>query len=408
MKNNILVLGAGALQVPLINKVKGKGYNPVVVSLHADEPGMQIVNDTIIADFCDEELMLKFAKQYDVAGLVTDQTDLPVRTIAYVTEKMGLPSIGYDVACTFTDKFRMREKCKSLGIKTLEYKLVNSLEEARAFVKKIDKEVILKPINNQGSKGVYKVSSMEELDSKFAEVTKYARGEGILIEEFVAGEELVIEGMALDGVYENLICGDTYYFDIPDAFSAKQRIFPTRKGKEIVNQALDINKRIMKGFGLPRGLTHGEYIISDGTVYLLEIAARGGGVYISSDIIPLMTGFDTTSFIIDIATKSEVDWPIFQDQSKVVCYVAFFLPEGVVSEALGMEQVRSLPFVYHNNLSSIVKGRKIGRSIDKTSRFFMVVEASSYQEMDDRIDMIKGMLDVQVDNGRGREGIIWA
>lgn len=395
------------MQVPLINKVKDKGYNPVVVSLHADEPGMQIVNDTIIADFCDEELMLKFARQYDVAGLVTDQTDLPVRTIAYVTEKMRLPSIGYDVACTFTDKFRMREKCKSLGIKTLEYKLVNSLEDARAFVKKIDTEVILKPINNQGSKGVYKVSFLEELDSKYAEATKYARGEGILIEEFVAGEELVIEGMALDGVYENLICGDTYYFDIPDAFSARQRIFPTRKDKEIVKQALDINKRIMKGFGLPRGLTHGEYIILNGTVYLLEIAARGGGVYISSDIVPLMTGFDTTSFIIDIATKSEVVCPILHDQNKVVCYTAFFLPEGVISDARGMEQVMSLPFVHHNNLSAIARGRKIGRSIDKTSRFFMVLEASNYQEMDDRITMIKGLLDVQVDTGRGREGIIW-
>ena len=394
--------------MPLINKVKEKGFNPVVVSLHADEPGMQIVKDTVVADFCDEGTMLKMARQYEVAGLVTDQTDLPVRTIAYVSEKLGLPSIGYDVACTFTDKFRMREKCKSLGIKTLDYKLVDSLEEARDFVKKIGREVILKPINNQGSKGVYKVSSLDELETKYAEAKKYARGEGILIEEFVTGEELVIEGMALDGVYENLICGDTYYFNIPDAFSARQRIFPTQKDEKIVTQALDINKQIMKGFGLPRGLTHGEYIISNNTVYLLEIAARGGGVYISSDIIPLMTGLDTTSFIIDIATQTAVDLPSLQETKKVVCYVAFFLPEGVVCNAQGMEQVMSLPFVHHNNLSAITKGKIIGKSIDKTSRFFMVLEASSYQEMDGRIKIIKDMLDVQVDTGIGRKGIIWA
>lgn len=163
-EKNILVLGAGALQVPLINRVKEKGFNPVVVSLHSDEPGMKMANDTIVADFVDEELMLKYAKQYNVVGVVTDQTDLPVRTVAYVSEKMGLPGIGYETACLFTDKYRMREKCKELGIDTLHYKLVGSLEEAKEFFTSLNKPVILKPINNQGSKGVCKVSSVEELE----------------------------------------------------------------------------------------------------------------------------------------------------------------------------------------------------------------------------------------------------
>ena len=38
--DNILVLGAGALQVPIIQTIQARGYNPVVVSLHNDEPGM--------------------------------------------------------------------------------------------------------------------------------------------------------------------------------------------------------------------------------------------------------------------------------------------------------------------------------------------------------------------------------
>ena len=64
-KKNIMVLGAGALQVPLINKVKEKGFNPVVVSLNGDEPGMKMVKDTIVADFVEEELMLQYARQYN-------------------------------------------------------------------------------------------------------------------------------------------------------------------------------------------------------------------------------------------------------------------------------------------------------------------------------------------------------
>lgn len=409
-EKNILVLGAGALQVPLINRVKERGFNPVVVSLHDDEPGMMLVKDTIIADFCDEELMLLYARQFNVVGVVTDQTDLPVRTVAYVSEKMNLPGIGYETACLFTNKFKMREKCRELGIDTLQYKLVGSFEEAKDFFTNLDRPVILKPINNQGSKGVCKVSSLTELESQYREATKYSRGENILLEEFVSGEEeLVIEGVALDGWVDNLVCGDTYYFNLPDVFSARQRIFPSIKKREVVEQALELNKRIIKGFGLSRGLTHGEYIISNGKVYLIEIAARGGGVYISSDIIPLMTGFDTTSFIIDIATQQTVSSPSYGDKGNVVCYMAFFLPEGVVKMVRGVEDVVSLPYVHHNNLSALKEGMMSPKNTDKTSRFFMVLDAANREEMEARICDIKRKLQVVVvANEKNEEGIIWA
>lgn len=408
-ERNILVLGAGALQVPLIYKVKEKGFNPVVVSLHSDEPGMQIVKDTIVADFVDKELMLQYARQYDIAGIVTDQTDLPVRAIAYVSEKMGLPGIGYETACLFTDKFKMREKCRELGIDTLEYKLVNSYDEAHEFFVNLAKPLIIKPLHNQGSKGVCKVSSLAELEEKYREAERYSQGDSILLEEFVKGEEeLVIEGVALDGWCENLVCGDTYYFNIPDVFSARQRIFPSTKNPEIVEKALMLNKRIIEGFGLSRGLTHGEYIVSDGKVYLIEIAARGGGVYISSDIVPLMTGFDTTSFIIDIATKQEIARPTLSDNGKVVCYTAFFLPEGIIKSVKGVEDVINRPFIYHNNLSALTVGKIINKNTDKTSRFFMVLEAESLQEMNDRIGWIQQTLKVEVMSDEQKlEGILW-
>ena len=409
-EKNILVLGAGALQIPLINRVKEKGFNPVVVSLHSDEPGMKIVKDTIVADFVEEELMLKYAQQYNVVGVVTDQTDLPVRTVAYVSEKMGLPGIDYETACLFTDKYKMREKCRELGIDTLEYKLVESLDEARDFFLDISKPIILKPIINQGSKGVCKVTTIEELELQYKEAEKYSRGEKILLEEFVSGEEeLVIEGVALDGWRENLVCGDTYYFNLPNAFSARQRIFPSKKNPVIVEKALKLNKRIIDGFGLSRGLTHGEYIISNGKVYLIEIAARGGGVYISSDIIPLMTGFETTSFIIDIATKKTVSRPVFSDKGKVVCYTAFFLPEGIVKTVRGVKEVVSAPFSHNNNLSSLVEGMRTKKITDKTSRFFVVLDANSMEEMDTRISEIKEKLQVTVlTNQNKEEGIIWS
>ena len=405
--DNILVLGAGALQVPIIQTIQARGYNPVVVSLHNDEPGMLIVKDKVVGDFCDEEFTLQIAKDWNVIAVVTDQTDLPVRTIAYVCDHLGLPSIGYKTACLFTDKFLMREKCKEIGVKTIAYSLVGSLEEAKKFFIDLHHSAILKPINNQGSKGVYKVSSIEELEEKYAEATRYARGQKILIEEFITGQELVIEALALDGKVTNLVCGDTHYFEVKDAFAAKDRIFPSMLDEEIVNKALNLNKKIVSGFGLSRGLTHGEYIIDGHDVYLIEIAARGGGVYISSDIIPLMTGFNTTSFILDIATKSTVATPFIEYKKMCTCYIAFFLPEGVINEVKGVREIQSLPYVHHNNLDALYISKHIGKNIDKTSRYFLIMEASDRSELEERIELVHELLQVNVDNGSKTKGIIW-
>ena len=405
--DNILVLGAGALQVPIIQTIQARGYNPVVVSLHNDEPGMLIVKDKVVGDFCDEEFTLQIAKDWNVIAVVTDQTDLPVRTIAYVCDHLGLPSIGYKTACLFTDKFLMREKCKEIGVKTIAYSLVGSLEEAKKFFIDLHHSAILKPINNQGSKGVYKVSSIEELEEKYEEATRYARGQKILIEEFITGQELVIEALALDGKVTNLVCGDTHYFEVKDAFAAKDRIFPSMLDEEIVNKALNLNKKIVSGFGLSRGLTHGEYIIDGHDVYLIEIAARGGGVYISSDIIPLMTGFNTTSFILDIATKSTVATPFIEYKKMCTCYIAFFLPEGVINEVKGVREIQSLPYVHHNNLDALYIGKHIGKNIDKTSRYFLIMEASDRSELEERIELVHELLQVNVDNGSKTKGIIW-
>ena len=350
--NNILVLGAGILQVPLINAVIHRGYNPVVVSLVSTEPGMKMVKDSVIADFCDEQAILKIAKEFNVCGIATDQTDLPVRTIAYVADKLGLPSIGYDTACLFTDKYLMRERCRALGLSTINYSLCYSIEDLKAFIDAYGFPVILKPRNNQGSKGVVKLDNYDDMYLKYPQSLNYSRNCPLIVEEFVKGDEIVIESVVVDDAVHLLICGDTYYFDIPDAFAAKQRIFPSQKDITIIKAASELNEKIIKGFGLKTGLTHGEYIIKDGKVYLLEIAARGGGVFISSDIIPLMTGFDTTSFIIDTAAGIRPDFKLSKPVYACACYLAFFLPEGEILSIDGVDKVKSMPNVYHHNLDS--------------------------------------------------------
>lgn len=407
MTNTILILGANTLQVPLIEKANCLGYKTLVVSPVTSEPGHKIATYSENCDVVDEEGVLDLAKKYDVCGVITDQTDLPVRTMAYVSEKMNLPGNPYDVAKIFTDKFMMREKCRELGIRTLEYKLCSNINEAVEFFNRINKEVILKPVDNQGSKGVSKVESLEQLHKKFPEALAYSRSQKVLIEEFVVGREFLVEGICVDYKFCNLCCGDTEYFNIPDVFSASKREFPSTATPEMVEKVLDLNERIVKGFGFKQGITHGEYIMDGEDVILIEIAGRGGGVFISSDLIHIQTGLETEEFLLGIATGKLKDMPSFSSQNKSCCYVSFFLPEGKVQSVKGISEVVTLPYTYHNNLETLVEGMEIKPMRDKTSRFFVIVEANDHQELMKRIDIIKKLMMVEVETTEGIKGIIW-
>jgi biotin carboxylase len=388
----IMILGANILQIPLISKANSYGYETIVVSPNTDEPGHKLATHSIRANVRDEEAILHFAKQYKIDGIITDQTDIAVRSVAYVAEKMGLPGIGYQTACLFTDKFAMREKCRELGIKTLKYKLVQNVNESIEILEELGGTAILKPIDNQGSKGVSLIDSPSKMKIKFKEAMEYSKQKKALVEEVARGREFVVEGLAFDGKFQNLIIGDTYYFDKPDVFAATQRIFPTNADFTLRQRVAELNEKIISGFGLKQGISHSEFIMNGDDIILIETAARGGGVFISSDLIYLATGLCTEDFLLKIATGTLSAFPVVQQNKCACCYLAFFLPVGEVISTDGIEDVIRLPYTHRHNLDTITIGMKTRPYTDKTSRFFIIVSADTRKELNDRISRIREQL----------------
>lgn len=405
----LMILGGSDVQVPLISRAKARGYKTVVVSPFANEPGKKYADIGIEADVRDKGFVLEKARELNIDGVITDQTDIAVRTVAYVAENMGLSGIGCDKARLFTDKFLMREACRKFGIKTLRYEKVSNVNEAVDFYRDLDSAMIMKPIDSQGSRGVVLIEKEDDIYENFDSSKGYSTADEVLLEEYVEGREFVVEGMALDHQFKNLIIGDTYYFDIKNVFSAKQRVFPTNVDECLKKKVLDINEKIITSFGLRQGITHSEFIMSGNDVILIETAARGGGVFISSDLISLSTGICTEDFLINLALGEQKRFPEIIPDRCACCYLAFYLPVGTVVSTDGIKAAEELEFTHRNNLSNIKIGMKTKLYTDKTSRFFVTLSASDREELDDRVEVVKGLLNqIEVSTVSGeRKGPIW-
>lgn len=302
----------------------------------------------------------------------------------------------------------MREKMAQLGIPQLPNRTVYSLREAAAYYAELGGEVIIKPLDTQGSRGVQHCGSWSELARKYPETSRWSSDGGVIIERFATGREFVVEGLALGGSFRNLICGDTHYFDLPDAFAAKSRIFPTTAETELAERVCALNTRIITGFGLKQGITHSEFIMDGDQIYLMETAARGGGVYISSDLIHLSTGLCTEDFLLDIAEGVCAEVPELLPQQCVCGYMAFFIPVGTVRSVRGVARVQALPWVYRNQLDRLRPGYTVQANTDKTSRLALILSAGSHEELQRRMERVQNLLQVQVETEDGIQGLIWA
>ncbi|MCL2110667.1 MAG: ATP-grasp domain-containing protein [Clostridiales bacterium] len=403
-----MILGASIVQTPLIEQSIKAGYETIVVSPDLSAPGHSLANTNIRLDVRDKDGVLKTARSHRVDGITTDQTDVAVRTVAYVAEKMGLPGIGYETALLFTDKYLMREKCKSLGIKTLEYRLCNSLDDAIDFFEEIGTGVAVKPVDNQGSRGVSLVKNMAELVDAYDEAKGFASDGRVLVEEFMHGQEFVVDGIAYDHQFENLILGDYIFFDLPNVFAASRLHFPSKANPDIVSKVGELNKKIITGFGLSQGRTHSEFIADGNDIALVEVAARGGGVFNSSDLVPLSTGVSSEAFLLNIALGVQSGFPEIKKGLCTCCYRSFFLPEGEVVSIEGVDEINSYPFTHRNNLCELYIGKKIAGNSDKTSRFFVIVSAKTHDELDLHVNMVKEALSIKVfSQTHGHRDPIW-
>lgn len=409
----IMILGAASGQLPFINICREKGAYVIVVSPQGDYPGIDMADQYYDCDTRDREQILKIARRENIDAITTDQTDVSVPAVAYVAEKMGLKGIGYEKSLRFTDKYEMRCAAKQIGINVPEFKSAKSFIEAEECVKSMTLPVMIKPTNSSGSRGVYRIDNIEGLERHYEESVRFSATGTVIIEEYIEGREYLADGFAMGGKYINLDFGIKQYFDKEGMYISKMCMFSSAElaSDSVEHQVLKTNKRLVEGLGLEFGITHGEYIYSPDKdkVYLVEIAARGGGVYLSSDLTPEASGIDTNTLLLEYLLEDKmVDVDKLKLKKRVSAWRCFALQEGIVKQIKNEELVRSMQGVDKLCLERVREGAFVhGLSDDTTKYGPILVSGDSREECFDILKGVEDTLEIVTENNGRLSSIIW-
>jgi len=353
MKEKIIILGAGVMQGPVINIAKDLGFYTIALDGSKTAPCISLADQFEQIDLKDKEAIETFARSLQSAGerigIMTAGTDFSA-SVAWAAEKLGLPGIPYEAALNASDKSRMRECFKKAGLPSPDFTTITAADLPLSPDSKLPGAgfpLVIKPVDNMGSRGCRRVDSIEELNEAAKTAIGFSRSGRAIVEGYMEGPEFSVDAVVYHG--EITICGlaDRHIF-FPPYFIEMGHTMPTVIEKEKQQAMLDTFRAGIHALGIAGkdniGAAKGDIKLTAKGPMIGEIAARLSGGYMSGWTYPYSSGALPIKGAILAAMGREPEG-LVPTKEWTCAERAFISIPGTVKAISGIEQARGLPHV---------------------------------------------------------------
>ncbi|MGA3352077.1 MAG: ATP-grasp domain-containing protein [Acidimicrobiales bacterium] len=231
----------------------------------------------------DAIVALDAATPLDAVVAVDDQGTL---TAALASERLGLRSNRSGAVAAARDKLRMRQMLSKAEVSQPAFASLRpgaDESEQAHLAEMVGLPCVVKPTSLSGSQGVIRADTIAEVLAAVGRTRAIAAGAGadpaepILLEGFVPGPEVAVEGMLSAGELSVLAI-----FDKPDPldgpyFEETLYVTPSRLAKGDLGAVEAATQAATRALGLTEGPVHAELRVRAGRAFVIEVAARSIG-----------------------------------------------------------------------------------------------------------------------------------
>ncbi|OGH62554.1 MAG: hypothetical protein A3G34_13270 [Candidatus Lindowbacteria bacterium RIFCSPLOWO2_12_FULL_62_27] len=339
--DTLLIIGAGVMQAPAIRIAREMGLRTVVTDYNPHAPGMTMADVPVVMSTRDVQGTVRVARDmhrtYPIRGCLTVGTDASV-TVAAVCEALGLPGIRTDAAERATDKIKMRSAFKAAGVPSPRFCGIWTMAEAEEALKDIGLPAVIKPADNMGARGVRTIAKEWELEAGFRDAKAASTSGGVILEEFMPGDELSIDMLLVSGkpffsvVADRLIRYPPYFIEIG-------HVLPSAKPKDQQDAAVALTLQGCRALGITMGAAKSDIKLTPSGPMIGELAARLSGGFMSGYTCPLATGVEIIRSAIEISL-GRAPTPLRPTNHRVAMERALIPNPGRVQSVTGVEDAR--------------------------------------------------------------------
>ena len=399
----LMIVGGGEAQINAIKRAKFMGFSVVVSDMNPDCPGAKEADIFVKASTYSYEETCSAAEKEKVDAIFTLGTDQPVLPVTKTALRLGIPSgISVETALAVTNKRIMKPIFEKAKIPTCKFQFI-SMESVFKDLDGFNYPLVIKPVDSQGQRGVYKVEDWEQLKQYLPDVLSYSREDRIIVEEYYQSDEITISGWSVDGKFYPLTITDRVTISNgPHIGVCTSHEYPSKYMEEYGDEIIEISEKIVSSFSIINGPVYVQMLIGNEGIKVNEVAARIGGAY-EDEFIPAVTGVDILKLQFDLATMGKVDdkaLKIYQFPSKTFgSVILFFTKTGIVKSNGNMELVKKIDGVI-NGKYLLLSGREIGNRENSTARAgYVSLLSKSLFELENLKKQIYPLLEVLDING---------
>ena len=224
-------------------------------------------------------VIVDHASRHEI-GAVVAADDEGVVLAARAAEALGLRHSSAASVTIARDKHRTREALARTGLSCPWFERVSIREDPHLLAGRMTYPCVVKPLAMSASRGVIRADDPDQFTAAFSRVAGIVRGSGaqaLLVEGYLPGDEVALEGLLIDGELVVLAI-----FDKPDPlegpfFEESIYVTPSRHVKRTQDRVVETTKRAIDAIGLREGPVHVELRLADEGPCVLEIAPRSIG-----------------------------------------------------------------------------------------------------------------------------------
>ena len=207
---------------------------------------------------------------------------------ALAAERLGLPYNAVASIEAARNKRLFRQALRRARVPSPRFRVAGVDAVPADVARNVEFPCVLKPLHLSGSRGVIRADDSASFVVAFERIRcllrrpDVAHGAGdaaqeILVEQFVPGREVALEGLLVQGSLRTLAL-----FDKPDPldgpyFEETIYVAPSRLSDEIQSRIERVAERAARALGLRQGPVHAELRVNDSGVWVIELAARSIG-----------------------------------------------------------------------------------------------------------------------------------
>lgn len=291
-----------------------------------------------------------FNKRYPINTVIAADDDGVVIS-AMAANALGLPHNPIEAVAAARNKFLTREVFAKTVVSSPRYAKFSVTENPEEIARHISFPCVIKPLSLSASRGVIRADDATQFAAAFIRVAAILRqpevagtagdsSQHILVESFIPGKEVAVEGLLSKGQLKVLAI-----FDKPDPldgpfFEETIYVTPSRHPESVQREIIDCTAKAVKALGLCDGPVHAELRINDQGAWILEIAPRSiGGL--CSRTLRFGEGISLEEMILRHALGLEVS--AFEREHLAAGVIMIPIPcVGILREVRGIQEAKEV------------------------------------------------------------------